>query len=95
MVNVRVASTPLPPSMSNFRKLVFSAIKLSVDRWHSLIGHPSHDIVRRVVSKNKLPCVEFDSFSESVCDACAYAKAHQLPYHVSTSRSSAPLQLIY
>jgi hypothetical protein len=86
---------PLPPSTFKFRKLVFSAIKLSVDRWHCRLGHPSLDIVRRVVLKNKLPCVEFDSSSESVCDACACAKAHQLPYPVSTSHSSAHLKLIY
>jgi hypothetical protein len=74
---------------------VFSAIKLSVDRWHSSLGHPSHDIVCHIVSKNKLPCAQFDSSCELVCDACACAKAHQLPYPISTSHSSAPLQLIF
>jgi hypothetical protein len=69
--------------------------KISVDRWHSRLGHPSHDIVHRVISKNKLSCAHFDSPSESVCDACACAKAHQLPYHVSYSRSSTPLELVF
>jgi hypothetical protein len=32
---------PLPSSTSKFRKLVFNAIKISVDRWHSRLGHPS------------------------------------------------------
>jgi hypothetical protein len=86
---------PLPPSTSKFWKLVFSAIKISSHRWHSRLGHPSRDIVRRVVSKNNLPCASFDSTNESVCDACACAKAYQLPYSVSTSRSSAPLELIF
>jgi hypothetical protein len=86
---------PLPPSTSRFQKLVFSAIKFSVDRWHSRLGHPSREIVRRVISTNKLPCSHFDSSSESICDACACAKAHQLPYPVSSSRSSAPLQLAF
>jgi hypothetical protein len=31
----------------------------------------------------------------SACDACQQAKSHQLPYPVSTSVSSAPLQLIF
>jgi hypothetical protein len=50
---------PLPPFTSKFRKLVFSAIKISSHRWHSRLGHPSRDIVRRVVSKNNLPCASF------------------------------------
>jgi hypothetical protein len=50
---------PLPPSSSKFWKLVFSAIKISVDRWHSHLGHPSCDIVRHIVLKNNLPCAHF------------------------------------
>jgi hypothetical protein len=30
-----------------------------------------------------------------VCDTCAYAKAHQLPFQISSSRSSAPLELVF
>jgi hypothetical protein len=86
---------PLPPSSSRFRKLVFSAIKIHVDHWHSRLGHPSRDIVCRVVPMNNLPCASFDVSSGSVCDACACAKAHKLPYPLSSSRSSIPLQLIF
>jgi hypothetical protein len=86
---------PLPPSSSKFHKLVFSAKKISADRWHSLLGHPARDIVRRVVSTNNLSCVSLDSSSGSVCDACACAKAHQFSYSVSSSRSSVPLELIF
>jgi hypothetical protein len=67
---------PLPPSMSKFRKLVSHAIKISVDRWHSRLGHPSRDIVHRVVSKNNLPCAIFDNSSQSVCDACCPQALH-------------------
>jgi hypothetical protein len=35
-----------------FQKLVFHAIKIPVDRWHSCLGHPSRDIVHHVISKN-------------------------------------------
>jgi hypothetical protein len=75
---------PLPPSTSKFRKFVFSALKISVDRWHSWLGHPSRDIVHRVVSNNNLPCANFDWSNSSVCDACACAKAHQLLYQLSS-----------
>jgi hypothetical protein len=86
---------PLPPSTSKFWKLVFSAIKLSVDRWHNRLGHSSQEIVHCVISTSKLPCSHITSSSESVCDAYACAKAHQLPYPVSSSRSSAPLKLVF
>jgi hypothetical protein len=79
---------PLPPSSSKFRKLVFTAIKISAARWHSHLGHPARDIIRRVVSTNNLPCATFDSSSGSVCDAYACGKAHQLSYYMSFSCSS-------
>jgi hypothetical protein len=58
---------PLPPSRSKFWKLVFHATKIPIDQWHSRLGHPSRDIVHRVISKNKLPCATFDSSCSSVC----------------------------
>jgi hypothetical protein len=86
---------PLPLSTSKFRKLVFHDIKIPPDQWRSRLGHPSRDIVHRVISKNNLPCATFESSCSSVCDACACSKAHQLPYELSSSTSSAPLQLIF
>jgi hypothetical protein len=74
---------------------VFSTIKISVDGWHSRLGHPSSDIVHCVISKNNLPCSQLSRLGQSVCDACACAKAHQLPYSMSTSRASAPLELMF
>jgi hypothetical protein len=74
---------------------VFSAIKIPANRWHTHLGHPSRDIVRRFILKNNLPCVQFDRSSESVCDACACSKAHQLPYSVSSRTSSTPLKLVH
>jgi hypothetical protein len=69
-----------------------NAIKISVVRWHSRLCHPSQDIIHRVVSKNNLPCAIFDNSIQSVCDACACTKSHQLPCLVSSSRSSSPLE---
>jgi hypothetical protein len=74
---------------------VFSTIKISVDGWHSRLGHPSSDIVHCVISKNNLPCSQLSRLSQSVCDACACAKAHQLPYSMPTSRALTPLELMF
>ena len=44
--------------------------------------------------KNKLPFVG-ELSNETVCDSCQKGKSHQLPYPVSTSVSSKPLELIF
>jgi hypothetical protein len=63
-------------------------------RWHAHLGHPAHEIVLRVIHQNNLLCSAQEN-KTSVCDACLRAKACQLPYHVSISKSSAPLDLIF
>jgi hypothetical protein len=85
---------PLPQLSSPTQKLILSAIKSSSERWHCRLGHPALDIVLHVIRDNNLSCYGFAS-SESVCDACLRAKAHQLPYPRSFSQSTAPLELIF
>ena len=84
----------LQPSGVGSRKQVFGAIKPSVSRWHSRLGHPSFPIVDHVVKNNKLPCIS-DQNLNSVCDSCMRAKSHQLPYPTSTSASNAPLEFVF
>jgi hypothetical protein len=43
---------------------------------------------------NNLSCLS-SANKEDICDACLQAKAHQLPYPISSSHSSAPLELIF
>jgi histone deacetylase 1/2 len=75
-------------------KHAFVAAKLDQSQWHSRLGHPSLVIVRQIISKHKLPCVR-DTSIVSVCDSCQQGKSHQLPYPVSTSVSTVPLQLVF
>jgi histone deacetylase 1/2 len=79
---------------SSPQKHAFAASKPSQSKWHSRLGHPSLAIVKQILSKNKLPFVR-DSSIDLVCDPCQQAKSHQLQYPVSTSVSTAPLQLIF
>jgi hypothetical protein len=76
------------------QKLILSTIKPSTDRWHLHLGHLARDIVLRVIHDNNLSCSVLGS-KEYVCDACLHGKAHQLPYPVSSSHSSTPLDLIF
>jgi hypothetical protein len=84
---------PLPPLSSPTHKLILSAIKLSLQWWHHRLGHPSRDIVLRVLRANNLSCFGLDS-KESICDACLLAKTRQLPYPQSCSQSATPFDLI-
>jgi hypothetical protein len=87
---------PLISSMvaSPQEKHAFLASKPSQAKWHSRLGHPSFRVVMNIISKNKLPFIR-DTSLESVCDPCQQAKSHQLPYPISTSVSTFPLQLIF
>jgi hypothetical protein len=85
---------PIPHLPQHAQKLLLSAIKPLSHRWHCRLGQPSRDIVRRVLSQNNLVCPRLES-DDSVCDACLCAKAHQLPYKLSISRSTTPLQLVF
>jgi hypothetical protein len=86
---------PFPSSASKLRKLIFSVTRFSVDHWHNHLGHPARDIFIHIIRENKLPCVSLDSASTSICDPCLRAKARQLPYSLSSSHTTAPLELIH
>jgi hypothetical protein len=58
------------------------------------VGVTSSQIVCKVISSNNLPCLR-ESNKESVCDAYKKGKSHQLPYAISSSASSAPLELVF
>jgi hypothetical protein len=86
---------PLPLHLPySTQKLILSTIKLSSHRWHYRLGHPSRGIILRVIKNNHLSCSGLAS-SESVCDACLHAKAHQLPFSRSSSQSTTPLELVF
>lgn len=76
------------------RKQAFAVNKPSITRWHSRLGHPAFPIIERVLSSNKLPYVS-ENNSKSICNSCYMAKSHQLPYPISNSASTAPLDLVF
>jgi histone deacetylase 1/2 len=80
---------PFKPS----NKQVLGAFKPSISLWHHRLGHASSRAVQQILSRHKLPFTH--SQNNSVCDACQQGKSHQLPYPVSTSVSSSPLDLVF
>ena len=71
----------------------FAFVNKNVDfqLWHSRLGHPTPNIVSSVLKSCNL------SFpvTSSICSACCMGKAHQLPFSLSESIYTAPLQLVY
>jgi hypothetical protein len=47
-----------------------------------------------LIRSNNFLCSSFD-LDESICDACLCAKARQLPFPQSSSRSTAPMQIVF
>jgi hypothetical protein len=73
----------------------FLGIKTSSLVWHFRLGHPSFEVVNRVVKEKQLP-VTSSSFNKStVCISCQLGKSKKLPFHGSSRVSIAPLELIH
>jgi histone deacetylase 1/2 len=82
------------PSASSSSKQAFGVNKVSIHRWHSRLGHPTFPVVEKVLRSNNLPHL-LESNKQSVFGACQEAKSHQLPYPISTSVSTQPLELVF
>jgi hypothetical protein len=81
----------VPVSMGS--KHAFVTIKPSSSTWHRRLGHLSSFVAQQVLRKNKL--AHTPEINPYVCDSCQQAKSHQLPYPVSTSVSTVPLEQVF
>jgi len=72
-------------------------IKTSPLVWHYRLGHPSSDIVTRVVKDNKLPLCSLNKtdLNKTICTSCQLGKGKKHPFSASTRVSTSPLQLIH
>lgn len=85
---------PLPLASFPLRKNAWSSVKVPQDVWHCRLDHPSPSIIQRVLQNNNLP-FSTNNCDIFVCNACQQEKCHQLPFSLSTSVSSTPLQLVF
>jgi histone deacetylase 1/2 len=81
------------PVTSGASKHAFITIKPSSSTWHRRLGHPSSFVVHQVLRKNNISFTP--EINPYVCDSCQLAKSHQLPYPVSTSVSTVPLEQVF
>jgi hypothetical protein len=64
-----------------------------MDKWHRRLGHPAFSIVRRVLSKHRLPALS--NKPSQVCPACQQGKMHRLHFGSSPTVSRFPLNLLF
>jgi histone deacetylase 1/2 len=81
---------PLVPTSTGSHKHAFVTLKPSSSTWHRRLGHPSLFVVQQILCRNNLP--HSHEINPYVCDSCQKAKSHQLPYPISTSVSTVPLE---
>jgi hypothetical protein len=63
--------------------------------WHFRLGHPSSEVVNRVVQENKLPISTVDINKTSLCTSCQLGKSKKLLFHSSNRIFESPLHLIH
>ncbi|CAA7051267.1 unnamed protein product [Microthlaspi erraticum] len=69
-------------------------IKASLSDWHSRLGHPSHSILKTIISSFSLPFSE--SFSKTLsCVDCLTNKSHKLAFSQTSISSSKPLEYLF
>jgi GAG-pre-integrase domain len=69
-----------------------SSSKASTSTWHARLGHPSTQTIIKVINSNRLPCIR-NHFT--FCKDCIQAKAHVLPFSLSSSSTNKPLELVH
>jgi hypothetical protein len=83
---------PSPSSFTSTRTALIGE-RVSIDQWHNRLGHPATPLVRRILSKHRLPVVS--NKSALLCPACQQGKLHKLHFGASLSVSKDSLDLLY
>ena len=78
----------------SFKKVINVHERTSLDGWHKRLGHPSNKIVHNLINNFSLPITSNQKLP-SLCHSCSINKAYQQPFHVTSLKSHAPLDIIY
>lgn len=83
-----------PSTVSHHKSFAFIGTCVPSQVWHQRLGHPSHLILENLVSSNYLS-VKGSVKNKEFCDFCPLGKSTRLPFFLSKSVSSKPLQLVH
>ena len=85
----------VPNKTSAAQALSATRCKVSLDTLHRRLGHPSYDNVERMVDDDLVEGVELaDRTRPSHCDPCLVGKLPRASFPSSTSRATAPLEVV-
>lgn len=85
---------PFHSSVPPLHSTAFFGAKVSADVWHRRLGHPSSTFLHKVLSNSKLSLGSL-SIVNSFCEYCQYAKGCKLPFSLSETVTTQPLDLIH
>lgn len=70
----------------------FTSSRISLKDWHHHLGHPSDQVLHKILSNANI----YVPFSRHLnCSSCKSNKLHKLSFGVSSMSSTQPLELIY
>jgi hypothetical protein len=84
----------IPSTKSTSSPAAYIGEITSTNQWHKRLGHPSSRIVNNIASYFQLQ-LSSKRMAASVCNACQLGKSHCLPFLLSPSVSTFPLELIF
>lgn len=88
---------PFPIQMNSFNKISptgYVGERVSASIWHSCLVRPTFSLFHHLASASKLPVASTNKLP-SVCAECQIGKSKKLPFSISSSTSSQPLDSIH
>ncbi|CAL9240698.1 unnamed protein product [Arabidopsis halleri] len=67
-------------------------LSASEDVWHMRLGHPNSQVLQQL---SKIKAVHINKSSKGLCEACQFGKSSRLPFTLSSTTTSRPLQKIH
>jgi len=91
---IRGGLYPWPSLVPRTRSLLaLLGERVSLNKCHFRLGHPTLRVIRRVLSSHQLPITS--NKATSVCSSCQQGKLHQFHFPVTSSVSRSPLNLLF
>ena len=82
-----------PSSDSNKNNVALLNTVSKSEMWHKRLGHPNKNMMRYLVSRNK---ISYDEQNKNFdCHACYCGKSHKLPFQISETRATRSFDLIH
>lgn len=79
-------------NLSHNSEFIFSTSRSNKKLWHLRLGHPSERVLNQVLQTCN---IKISDNGNLFCEPCQYGKNKALPFKLSDSKATSPLQLIH